>query len=59
MIDTGLSPPVAVAIFIITVLAGYQYRRVWKADGSRTGLWVWGSVAFLGFAILGLVPLSA
>ncbi len=61
MIYTGdiiLTPVLAVSIFVVTVLAGYQYRKTWKAEGARWKLWLYGLIAASGLLILGFVPLA-
>ncbi|WP_136634859.1 hypothetical protein [Pseudooceanicola onchidii] len=58
MDDMTLSPLIATAIFCVTCLAGYQYRRVWKTEGPRAMYWVWGLIAAAGLLTLGFVPLD-
>lgn len=53
-----LTPVLATTIFVLACLSGYQYRRVWKAEGPRWQLWVFGLLAAAGLLILGFVPLS-
>lgn len=48
----------ATLLFCATCLAGYQYRRVWKAEGARILYWVFGGIAAAGLLILGFVPLG-
>ncbi len=55
--DISLTPGVATAIFVTAVLAGYRYRRVWKAEGPRWQLWVFGTVAAGCLLALGFLPL--
>lgn len=59
MTDLTLTPGIATAIFIAAVLAGHRYRRVWKAEGPRWQLWLFGLLAACGLAVLGFVPLGA
>ena len=54
-----LTPTLATAIFVVTCLCGYQYRRVWKAEGPRYQYWLFGGLAAAGLMILGFVPLDA
>ncbi|KPN63471.1 hypothetical protein XMM379_001196 [Aliiroseovarius sp. xm-m-379] len=49
----------ATIIFVLACLCGYQYRRVWKAEGPRWQLWVFGGLAASALAVLAFVPLSA
>jgi len=53
-----LSPLWALAIFVIGILAGHQYRRVWKAEGPRAQLWIFGLIAAGCMLIVGLIPLA-
>ena len=53
-----LTPAIATAIFVVSCLSGYQYRRVWKAEGPRWQLWLWGIVTAAGLLTVGFVPLS-
>ena len=52
-----LTPVSATVIFVIAVLAGYSYRRVWKAEGPRWQLWVFGGLAALCLLTVGFVPM--
>ena len=54
----SLPPVIALVIFVIGVVAGVQYRRVWKAEGSRTQLWIFGVVASVCLLTVALVPLK-
>lgn len=53
-----LTPPIATALFVLAVIAGYRYRRVWKAAGPRWQLWLAGSVAAACLLTLGFVPMA-
>lgn len=53
-----LTPLLATLIFFVAVIAGYRYRRTWKAEGPRGALWLWGSLAAAGLLVLALVPLT-
>ena len=55
----SLTPLAATVIFVLSVLCGYRYRRVWKAEGPRWQLWLFGACAAAGLLVLGLVPLKA
>lgn len=58
MPQVELTPLVATAIFVAACLCGHRYRRVWKAEGPRWQLWLYGVLTASGLLILGLVPLS-
>ncbi|MEL6584823.1 MAG: hypothetical protein AAFQ36_13410 [Pseudomonadota bacterium] len=51
-----LTPMLATVIFVAAVIAGYRYRRVWKAEGPRWQLWFFGVVAALCLATVAFVP---
>ncbi len=59
MTDLTLTPGIATVLFTVACLAGYRYRRVWKAEGPRSQLWLSGLVAAGTLLILGFVPLSS
>lgn len=56
--DLSLTPTVATTLFIVAVVAGYRYRRVWKAEGPVWQLWLSGLVAAGCLLILGFTPLQ-
>lgn len=58
MIDATLSPTLAVILFILACLAGYQYRRVWKEEGPRWQLWLFGGVAGILLFTVGFIPVD-
>jgi len=53
-----LTPALATTIFVVTCFCGFQYRRVWKAEGPRYQYWVYGCIAAAGLLTLGFVPLD-
>lgn len=53
-----LTPVMATIIFVASCLCGYRYRSIWKAEGPRWQLWVFGLLAAAGLLTLGLVPLN-
>ncbi|MDE0589133.1 hypothetical protein OU789_04265 [Halocynthiibacter sp. C4] len=53
-----LSPALATLLFIIAVIAGYRYRMVWKTEGPRWQLWVWGILAAGCLLLVGFIPLD-
>ncbi len=57
--EITLTPVSATALFVIACLAGYRYRHVWKTEGPRRQLWLYGLVAGVALLILGFVPLRA
>ncbi|MEM9139601.1 MAG: hypothetical protein AAGB15_07185 [Pseudomonadota bacterium] len=54
-----LTPVTATAIFVVAVLSGYNYRRIWKAEGPAWQLWVFGVIAAGCLLVLGFVPLNS
>ncbi|MEC8669085.1 MAG: hypothetical protein VXY45_14735 [Pseudomonadota bacterium] len=48
----------ALVLYVIACLSGYGYRRVWKAEGPRWQLWVYGLVAAATLLTLGFVPMA-
>lgn len=53
-----LPPLLAVTIFVAACFCGYRFRRVWKNEGPRSQLWIWGLLAAAGLLTLGFVPLD-
>ncbi len=53
-----LTPAVAVTLFVAACVAGHQFRRVWKTEGPRWQLWLWGSMAAAGLLTVGFVPMQ-
>lgn len=53
-----LTPFWATIIFCVACLSGFQYRRVWKAEGPRYQYWVFGIIAAVGLLTLAFVPLA-
>lgn len=58
MAEFALTPITATIIFVMACVMGYQYRRVWKTEGPRWQLWLYGSLAAMGLLILGFIPLA-
>lgn len=56
--DLTLTPLSATVIFVVAVMAGYSYRRVWKTEGPRWQLWVFGSLAAICLLTVGFLPLE-
>ena len=56
--DFSLTPPVATVIFVLGCLAGYRYRHVWKTEGPRWQLWLFGAIAAASLLTLGFVPMA-
>ncbi|MEM9012086.1 MAG: hypothetical protein AAGE18_12715 [Pseudomonadota bacterium] len=52
-----LTPVSATALFVLAVIAGYRYRRVWKQQGPAWQAWLFGSVAAACLLALGFIPL--
>ncbi|WP_323765247.1 hypothetical protein [Marinovum sp.] len=57
MTDFTLTPALATALFVIACLAGMRYRSVWKAEGPRSRLWLYGVIAAATLLVLGFVPM--
>ncbi|PIE15279.1 MAG: hypothetical protein CSA68_08055 [Rhodobacterales bacterium] len=57
MPEIVLTPQIATIIFVLACLSGYQYRRVWKAEGPRWQLWLFGLLAAAGLIVLAFTPL--
>ena len=53
-----LTPLTATLIFVVAVIAGYRYRRVWKAEGPRWQLWLFGLLAAVCLLAVGFLPLK-
>ncbi|WP_425052363.1 hypothetical protein [Psychromarinibacter sp. S121] len=58
MTDLALTPALATALFVVACLAGYRYRRVWKAEGPRSQLWLFGLIAAISLLVLGFLPIT-
>lgn len=52
-----LTPALATGLFVIACLAGMRYRSVWKAEGPRSRLWLYGGIAAVALLVLGFVPM--
>ena len=57
--NLSLTPLTATAVFLVAVLAGYRYRRVWKTQGPAWQAWLYGSIAAACLLALGFIPLKA
>ncbi|EEX14628.1 conserved hypothetical protein [Citreicella sp. SE45] len=57
MPELALTPFTATLVFVVACLAGYRYRSVWKAEGPRWQLWVFGLVAAVALLVLGFLPM--
>ena len=53
-----LTPLTATVLIFLAVLAGNRYRRVWKADGPRWQLWLYGLLAAVALLTLAFVPMQ-
>ncbi|MBI1495050.1 hypothetical protein [Halocynthiibacter styelae] len=56
--DLTLPPTLALILFVVAILAGHSFRRVWKAEGARWQLWLFGSVAAICLITVGFLPLD-
>jgi|TARA_Y100001956_G_scaffold76593_1_gene85912 uncharacterized membrane protein HdeD (DUF308 family) len=57
--DLSLTPAIATVLFFVAVVAGYRYRRTWKAEGPRWQLWLFGVIAAVCLLILGFTPMAS
>jgi|AP45_3_1055517.scaffolds.fasta_scaffold832947_1 multisubunit Na+/H+ antiporter MnhB subunit len=55
--DVTLTPVTATALFVVACLAGMRYRNIWKAEGPRSRLWLYGVIAAVALLVLGFVPM--
>ncbi len=55
--DFSLTPLAATLVFVFACLAGYQYRRVWKTEGPRWQLWLFGLAAAGALLAVAFMPL--
>lgn len=53
----ALTPIAATAIFVVGIVSGYQYRRVWKTAGPAWQAWLFGSIAAASLLGLAFIPL--
>lgn len=53
-----LTPLTATVLIFLAVLAGNRYRRIWKAEGPRWQLWLFGLLAALALLTLAFVPMQ-
>lgn len=56
--DLTLPPTLALVLFVVAVLAGHSFRRVWKAEGPQWQLWLFGGVAAICLITVGFLPLD-
>jgi len=57
-LEQFLTPTSATLLFVVGCLAGYSYRRVWKSEGPRWQLWLFGLVAATALLVLAFVPMA-
>ncbi|MEM1174634.1 MAG: hypothetical protein AAGI27_07455 [Pseudomonadota bacterium] len=55
--ELTLPHTVALMLFVVAVIAGHRYRRVWKQKGSRREAWIYGLIAAVGLAAAALIPM--
>jgi hypothetical protein len=56
--DLVLTPTLATVLFVLACVAGYRYRHVWRVEGPRWQLWLYGVTAALALLVLAFVPLA-
>lgn len=59
MAEFALTSFWATGLFVVACVCGYRYRAVWKAEGPRWQLWLFGTVAAVCLLVLGFVPIRA
>lgn len=60
MSDLYLTPPLAALIFVVVVLCGHNFRKLWKQQpaGWQKKAWLFGVPAAIGLLVLGFMPLN-
>ncbi len=53
-----LTPLMATVLIFLAVLAGNRYRRIWKTEGPRWQLWLFGLLAACALLMLAFVPMQ-
>ncbi|MBE1281928.1 MAG: hypothetical protein GJ676_01325 [Rhodobacteraceae bacterium] len=53
-----LTPLSGTILIVVAVLAGTRYRSVWKSEGPRWQLWLFGLIAAGCLLTLGFLPLK-
>jgi hypothetical protein len=48
----------ATVLIFLAVLAGNRYRRIWKTEGPRWQLWLFGLLAACALLMLAFVPMQ-
>lgn len=54
-----LSPLQATLLFVVAVIAGYRYRRVWKTEGPAWQAWLFGLIAAACLLSVAFLPVKA
>lgn len=56
----SLPPALATLIFLLVVICGHNFRKVWKEQplGWQKRAWLFGVPAAVGLLALGLLPLK-
>ncbi|MEM6908999.1 MAG: hypothetical protein AAF494_10005 [Pseudomonadota bacterium] len=57
--DLGLPQAAALILFVIAIIAGQRFRRVWKEEGPDWQKWLYGGVAAAGLLSVALIPLQS
>ncbi len=58
MIGFELPAELALMIFVVLCWCGFRYRTLWKTEGARWKLWLYGGLAGACFLALGFIPIS-
>ncbi|WP_204218508.1 hypothetical protein [Loktanella sp. S4079] len=58
MADLTLSPTLATVIFVLGCWGGHRYRSVWKSEGPKWKLWLYGLIAASALLTVAFIPLG-
>ncbi|MEM6681171.1 MAG: hypothetical protein AAF607_02920 [Pseudomonadota bacterium] len=50
-------PLIAMLVFAAGIIAGHRYRKVWKQQGPRWQLWLFGSISAACLLVLAFIPI--
>lgn len=58
MTNLALPPLLATVLFVVAVISGYQYRKVWKTEGPAWKAWLFGVLAGGCFLCVAFIPMA-